>query len=599
MKLAYPDTESCLDVMASAHLSVALLLFCTAELAEGIHFLGPARVASQEAVDWWRKRVLRRFSDVDSDGDGTVTLEEMRVGFGHEPAHLGEPLLRQMLTECAGGASKAESCLREEMERSLATWGDSLNGREALGRHLRDAEGGFDFVDLSDKNDNGPCGPSAMPSPPDAFEGVKCSWQGATCITGGGLLGWSLKELCIARSCICEATADTKRLAKLGLMGALAVSTAQNFSDPGDEMATPACGGGWSATRVVGHLGPKEMNDLDFLEATGVDVAAHMALHGLDREEAIHAQTDDTEVAIFKSSEHQLVKGGKPGKVCMISWQGTRSSGDWKTNLMLKPVPFEYTPPGLGMAAPKGLVWAYASTRERLKRTFEQECCSADFVVDKVVVSGHSHGGALAELNAIDMVTNWECPRGRDIGAKEMAVVPIAPHAHMLNLAAVNEVFSCVDPARCLAGSVATIVSEGDNVGDFMLDPGWNIAPKHPSKVSFLPCPEVHEEADGGNDSTTFALWWCHGLYVYVPAMERDLVGRAGWGSSCGGICGDPNRQVQCNQYANMAQEGCSYAPPGILTTPTECSSWLEDEERCDCHYDECWELNRYGWCAP
>mmetsp|Transcript_20422 Transcript_20422/g.57477 ORF Transcript_20422/g.57477 Transcript_20422/m.57477 type:complete len:587 (+) Transcript_20422:86-1846(+) len=541
-----------------------------------------------------REKIRFRFAHVDTDGDGVVSFAELKRGFNHESVSAGEAILREMLAACAAGDREATSCTQEQMERTLFEWVGSRYAMTSLALLRADPQHGFRTVPTQEIEENGPCGPSAD-TPDGGLEGVKCTMQGAMCFTSDVLVAWSLNAVCQDRTCICEATPETKRLAKLGLMGAAGVSSAKNFSDPGDEVMMPSCGNNWSAFKVVGKI-----DDVDKTMTDSEGAHMRMALPHLSPasfEFLNVSRTLDTEVALYKSAHHRLSKNGAYGKVCMMSWQATRSLGDWQTNLMINEMPFRYAKPGTRVMAPKGLVLAYESTRSKLKSLFEQECCNSDFKADKVIISGHSHGGAMAELQAIDVVSNWECPTGRDLGAKELAVVMVAPHASMWADDVINQLWSCNDAKSCLPGSAITIVTHGDYVGDKSHDVLKLHAAKHPSEVAFLPCPPIPEGANYNNSLERYEDFWCHGMYNYIPLVEQKLVGEAGWGSSCDGACGEPNRMMQCNQWVIMGRTGCSYAEQEWLKPATECpaSKWLPEEERCDCHFDLCTEITNHG----
>lgn len=441
------------------------------------------------------------------------------------------------------------------------------------------------------------CGPSVETPPGKGLEGVKCTVRGPKCVGKGTLVAWSLNNICRGRTCICEATAETKRLAKLGLTGAAAVTTAINFTDPDDELLMPDCGRDWSGTKLVGRLGELQ-NTMSFVEKPAVKA---MMKYFAPTAAENFTDTDyaDTEVALFRSNQHELVKGSRNGKVCMFSWQATRSAGDWILNLLLQDMPFKYAPQGSGVSAGKGLVLSYDSVRPHLLKAFEEQCCAPGSEVEKLVISGHSHGGAMALLHSVDVVTNWKC-NGRDLGAKDLAVILVAPHMGMFTSSAVNKVFSCNDPANCLAGSVLTMVTEGDYVGDGHFSMRHGNIPRHASEVFKMPCPSIPDGANYNGSMKNYEDFWCHGLYNYVGQAEQLLVGKAGWGSTCGGSCGNPNRMVQCNQWAVMTFTGCSYANSSWLKTPTECpdSRWLPAEERCDCHFDLCTDLTKHGCAA-
>merc|ERR1719478_1002680 len=85
--------------------------------------------------------------------------------------------------------------------------------------------------------------------------------------------------------------------------------------------------------------------------------------------------------------------------------------------------------------------------------------------------------------------------------------------------------------------------------------------------------------------------YWCHGLYEYLPSVEEDLVG-SGWGSSCGGICGNPNEQLQ---KVEIILTGDSPSPE---YSPTPCDGmWEEEREKCACTFDQCWAMTSKGVC--
>jgi len=197
------------------------------------------------------------------------------------------------------------------------------------------------------------------------------------------------------------------------------------------------------------------------------------------------------------------------------------------------------------------------------------------------VISGHSHGGALAELNAIDAINHWKCD-GRDLEAKDIAVILAAPHASLLPLKAINDVISCTDDSRCLAGRIATLVTDKDPVGGGYFGAASAGAPKHPSTVSRLPCPEP--PAGKSFASEAEKLWWCHDISNYLP-MEQVLVDAARWGSSCSGACGHPNKMMQCVQYIEQQEKGCYTAPSNASEKLVTCGpeQWRPDQEVCDC----------------
>jgi len=553
-------------------------------------------------IHTFREKILFRFSQVDVDGDGTVSFAEMQKGFGHEPAHAGEEVLRRMLAECTGGDEGVRSCSREQMERSLNAWGGSHEARATVALLQAGSRAGFGHVHLEPSaQDEVPCGPSAAEAPAPGFEGIKCTVTGAQCFNAtGSLLAWSLTDVCQERACVCEATKETKRLAKLGLMGALGVTSTTNFSDPRDELLAPSCGADWTSIKVLGTI--EDVNKV----MTPFDQMMTRRLWPMFVDDEYN-ETDPlanrvaTEAALYKSARHRTTKGGPLEKVCMISWQPTRQESDWKLNFLMGTMPFRYAPPDVTSRFNLGYTLAYESIRDELKRTFEEECCSADFQAEKLVISGHSLGGALAEFNAVDVVTNWQCG-GRDLGAKDVSVVLAAPPVDAMKSSVINKVFSCNDPAACLSGSVVTLVSHGDYAGDAgKMDAQTRSSPMHPSDITKLSCQPIPEGAnlDPNVSESKYSMKWCHGLYSYLPILEADLVGAAGWGSSCDGVCGDPNRMVQCNQWVltDASRTGCSLANASRLLPPTPCpdSRWVPEEERCDCHFDLCTELTTNG----
>mmetsp|Transcript_46181 Transcript_46181/g.106626 ORF Transcript_46181/g.106626 Transcript_46181/m.106626 type:complete len:115 (-) Transcript_46181:100-444(-) len=111
-----------------------------------------------------------------------------------------------------------------------------------------------------------------------------------------------------------------------------------------------------------------------------------------------------------------------------------------------------------------------------------------------------------------------------------------------------------------------------------------------------MACPEITDDVSFVDNETAGKKWWCHGIFNYVSQTEQALVGRAGWGSSCGGVCGHPNRHLQCNLYVLIQEEGCKYAKHTDLGRATPCDNqWIPGEERCDCHYDSCGQLTTLG----
>mmetsp|Transcript_90673 Transcript_90673/g.210924 ORF Transcript_90673/g.210924 Transcript_90673/m.210924 type:complete len:202 (+) Transcript_90673:20-625(+) len=198
-------------------------------------------------------------------------------------------------------------------------------------------------------------------------------------------------------------------------------------------------------------------------------------------------------------------------------------------------------------------------------------------------------------MHAMDMISNWEC-NGRDLGADDIRLITVAPHKHMMSMGLIDKVYSCSDKANCLAGNVATLVTENDLVGDgrfwdFMGLPNLPGMPFQPSMVSMMPCPKMPEDIDfsGGPG------WWCHGMLVYAEMVQTMLVDKQGWGSSCGGSCDGINRLMQCNQAVIATSKGCAYADKLKLGTPTPCKSWNAEKEKCMCAFDRCTDLTQYG----
>jgi len=543
------------------------------------------------------RRILARFEEADQDGDGSVSRAEMHASFGHEPARAGREILGRMMDECAGTQrGGAASCSRRQMEASLASWVDSHRTSRSLALLQRDSTAGFGPPG-GHELDGEPCGPAAEPAAAGRIQGVRCVWRGPRCFNhDDAMLAWTLSEVCSLRGCVCEPRPETRRLAKLALAGALAVTTASNFSDPQDEVRAPACGTGWSVTKVLGIA--QHLNDLGEEERQRME--ATMKSFGV--EHAIGADTAKTEAALFRSAGHQLVRGGPLEPVCMISWQPSRGAGDWKVGFLPGQAPFAYALEGAEFSLARGVVTAYDSAREKLKAEFEAQCCSPDFQMKKLVISGHSLGGSLALLNAIDAVGRWSCG-GRDLAADDIVVAHLGSASSQMPPSALNNIFSCSDPSRCLAGSVVSVVTDGDFWASGYHEQSRG-APQHPSVIAHVPCagapPNATYEFPGSKHNDIYRAQWCHGMFSYVGAFEQSFVDGAGWGSSCGGACDGLNEQVQCNQYVILNARGCSYLPADLLPAPTACTAndWHAEKEVCGCHFDNCTSLSPKGCMA-
>eukprot|EP00421_Protoceratium_reticulatum_P031616 CAMPEP_0168461926 /NCGR_PEP_ID=MMETSP0228-20121227/54244_1 /TAXON_ID=133427 /ORGANISM="Protoceratium reticulatum, Strain CCCM 535 (=CCMP 1889)" /LENGTH=373 /DNA_ID=CAMNT_0008477271 /DNA_START=219 /DNA_END=1340 /DNA_ORIENTATION=+ len=365
--------------------------------------------------------------------------------------------------------------------------------------------------------------------------------------------------------------------------------------DSTDGQYMPACGTGWSATRIAGEL--EGLNDLppDELAKLRWDAAAIVPQEKLGA--ILEAGSDTTEVVIYASQQHQVLRGERMSSVCMISWQATHADGDWKTNLMLQAMNFPFGPDGLQLDLPKGLVLAYQSARFKLKEAFHRKCCSTQMLESRLagapwlVISGHSHGGALAEMNAIDVINNWYCD-GKDITAQDMALIMAAPHASMLPMSAVTNVFSCPDKSRCLAGRVVTLVTERDPVGSGIVGLTSLGAPKHPSRVTELKCgdPPTGEYTAG---QVAGRLWFPHEMNNYLQGLEDQLVDKSLWGSSCAGECGNVNIQLQCHFYLRKTNRGCKGLTDLEIDRATACDNtkWRPKHEKCECKVDNCMHL--------
>jgi len=212
--------------------------------------------------------------------------------------------------------------------------------------------------------------------------------------------------------------------------------------------------------------------------------------------------------------------------------------------------------------------------------------------MNRLVISGHSHGGAMAEMNAIDAISNWKCGK-RKLMADDISVVLIAPHHHFMPMKATSDIWSCGDKSKCLAGSVVTLVNRNDPVANGTM---FATVPAHPSAATELPCNGMPEGVKTYTSEAAVRHWWCHDLKVYASNVEDVLVDGQQWGSTCNGQCGEMNRQLQCGEWHSSTKLPCTAAQPADLGVPTNCSGgWKAKEEKCECLIDRCDQLVTHG----
>lgn len=556
------------------------------------------RASLNAAVKQHGRAILARFAAVDRSGDGTVTFQEMRAGFGHHdgtPERRGERLLRGMLAACAGveeategEAQQAPNCSRAQMEATVAAWSTSRRSVTSLLSLSHDPKGGFKELDHPQMGK--PCGAGLRTTLPK----VRCIWERPACWDiNDPVAAWSLASVCSSHGCVCDPSDATKRMAKLGVAGAMAIAGTFNMSDESDWRSTPACGSGWEGTwkgpTLKGLTRMVELSEVKTLQS----YAQAFAKTSGDEANILNADKATVDFAVFKSAGHQLTKGGPLEPVCMISWQSTHKASDFKLNFLAEEVNFPWVRDQGAVKLPHGLVEAYRSARFHARSIFERECCTKYFRAKRLVISGHSHGGAMAEMNAVDAISFWTC--GRKLTADDISVVLIAPHNRFMSMEAVTNIWSCADKIRCLAGSTVTLVNSDDYAGGtapFLDSMGSAKALLHPSRVTQLPC--------DGPPKAAHQKHWCHDLGVYARNVEDILVDQQEWGSSCNGVCGDPNRQLQCGAWHSVAKKSCLAALPSELGRASPCDSataWRPEQEKCECQLDQCDTLLASG-CA-
>jgi len=537
-------------------------------------------------------RIHDRFHDIDIDSDSVLTLEELRQQF-----HLGrkvvqqDTVLQKMLASCAGSTLV---CNRTQFMHSLTTW---ISTGIAQNTFKEIASPNAGFAEVEDSRVGEPCG---------AAPRVNCTRTSNSCWSSPDIMAaWALNEVCVEGGCICEPDDDAKRLTKLGLAGVLAVSTSAGLWREKDIPDAPPCGSDWETIPIVAPLNlsaaPLTKGDFDNLEESIVG----MGYNGTKIEKGIDsAVIDYTEAVIYKSSNHMLEKGKPPQKVCMISWQGTRSFADMKMGWEADLANFTYKPANMSFETHHGTVLAYQSIRNELKKTFMKECCGYDFVADKVIISGHSLGGGFSQLLAADMILKeWGCKDkySQPIRPADLALVLVSPGANALHLRTISEVFSCADEFRCLAGRVVTLGLKGD----FVVLPGDGPEPIHPSRVTQMPCRGPPEKYPVGPEEHFLDAderrWWCHGLFEYWPAVEEHLVDRAGWGSTCNAECGQPDAVMQRYQVTVITGKPFDLVNKSSLRPSLLCNAstdWVPNREKCACPLQTCWDLTGWGCAA-
>merc|ERR1719433_2338519 len=139
-----------------------------------------------------------------------------------------------MMEHCAGRG--AGSCTRRQFDWAFAVWalaGEREGQHPGAGPVLVDADTGANLKsrrhpprDVSEPTGD-PCGPSQADFAEGEEQPVR-TWDGAKCFKEGTMGTWLHEAVCHHVVCRCLPTMATKRVAKLGLMGALSMFALAN-----------------------------------------------------------------------------------------------------------------------------------------------------------------------------------------------------------------------------------------------------------------------------------------------------------------------------------------------------------------------------------
>eukprot|EP00746_Dinoflagellata_sp_MGD_P150024 gnl/MRDRNA2_/MRDRNA2_81973_c0_seq1.p1 gnl/MRDRNA2_/MRDRNA2_81973_c0~~gnl/MRDRNA2_/MRDRNA2_81973_c0_seq1.p1 ORF type:complete len:663 (+),score=109.33 gnl/MRDRNA2_/MRDRNA2_81973_c0_seq1:93-2081(+) len=548
-----------------------------------------------------RSLMLKRFDDADTNKDRTVTLQEMKVAFNAILTQ-EEEMLKAMLAR-AGSTQNGTALSRRSMVAYVNRLQEPSLMHVSLNQFTAKDFHALPFPITGSKD----CGP----------QGHRCRRKGPLCFNSASPLTWMISELC-QKECACEPDDETKHFTRLGFSGALAAAASHNTGGP--DLALPQCNDGWEAFAMK-DTAQFWLTGAEY-ELTKIVSYGFMAAQRTPpkyAEKILQQHGADVEVMLYKSSSHQLLAGTQ-GKVCMVTWLPTESWGDWKANLILTEENFEYGPGKVK----KGYNLMYKALRDKIQAKVMDECCSASFHAEKFIISGHSMGGGLSLLNAVDMVRNWNC-LGDDLTSNDIVVTQFGA-APAETGSFVDAAVTCEDPSNCLPGRVVHISTQHDAVGagvnlktgvtnsldtadvklsKDMVDviraiPAVStlIGPSRATPTKVVKCkgpPEhlvwsstvMYEGTYGPTFHTKDLMSWCHGIYEYAPGID-NYIRWARWGNSCDSKCGNPNEQLLAwQERQTLSARNSSY-------TPTICTS-----KNCAmCKYDDCWKMTNSGVCV-